>query len=158
VQLPAQVPPNQGGKAQQPPGSGQGKIGEQTPAQQTPAQQPPQPPPPQPAVDEKAAIQQTLNRLAAAYRSRDTNQVVVVYPTISSDDLGKLRQIFGLVNSYDLSYQSCAIATQSTSATAACHVVWRINYKNQGLQTFPADVTYRLEKRGGSWVIVGHQR
>jgi len=151
-QSPVQPRPETG-KQEQPQASG--KTGNQTPPQPPPQ---PQPQPAQPVVDEKTAIQQTLNRLAAAYHTLDTTQVASAYPGLGQDELNKLREVFKTVTSYELFYRDCTIADQGTRATATCSAQYRVDYKVLGVQMFSAHVLFRLEKRGGSWVIVDRQQ
>jgi hypothetical protein len=158
---PDPVPPNKGPQTPNPPPPNplppnpppptkQPEVKPDPPPVRTENQQPQLPPP----VNEKAAIQQTLNRLAAAYGSLDANQVAAVWPTINAGQLNSLRQTFNSVSSYVVTHQNCTVNDQGTRATAQCEIVRRITYKVQGPQMFTANVTYRLEKRGGAWVIV----
>jgi hypothetical protein len=109
------------------------------------------------AANDRAAIQQTLNRLSSAYASLDPTQVAAVWPTLSANQLDSLKQSFRETNSYALSVQNCVIEEAGARATAACDVSRTINFKVQGTRKFDARITYQLEKRGGTWVIIGQK-
>jgi len=76
------------------------------------------------------------------------------WPQPQTDQLNRLKGVFRDVSSYVVTYHNCAIADQAPRATATCDLVRRITYKVQGPQQFGAKITFRLEKRGGTWVIV----
>jgi hypothetical protein len=109
------------------------------------------------AANDRAAIQQTLNRLSSAYASLDAAQVAAVWPTLSANQVDSLKQSFREENSYSLTVQNCTIDEAGSRATAACDVNRTINFKVQGTRKFDARITYQLEKRGATWVIIGQK-
>jgi hypothetical protein len=131
--------------------------------------EPPQPPgrteqpaqvrtePSQPAqpVDNRAAIQQALNRYAAAHASLSAAQVASIWRTLDAQQIQSLDNGFRQQNSHRVSLSNCAIKDSGDRATAQCTLRREIAFKNGQRFDRSNTATFDLEKRGNDWVIKG---
>jgi tetratricopeptide (TPR) repeat protein len=128
------------------------------PASQTPVQTQPVQPEAQP-FDEKA-VRSALSAYAAGFASRNVNDIVRVFPTLPENERSALAQAFKEATQYDLNLECGRIEPVApNSAIATC--VARRSIRFRGGRTVNPDaatLNFRLERRGGSWVIATQLR
>jgi hypothetical protein len=120
------------------------------PEQQTQAK----PEPPQTA-DSRAAIQQALNRYAAAHASLSAAQVASIWRTMNPEQIQRLDEGFRQQNSHSVTLSNCSIKDNGDRASAQCTLRREIAFKNGQRFNRSNAATFNLEKRGNDWVIIG---
>lgn len=109
-----------------------------------------------PAVDNRAAIQQTLDRFATAYSTLKADSVRAVWVTMTQEQVTSLNRSFGESEQYTVALSNCRINEAGNgTATAQCARGTDIRFKNGTRAPRSDRPTFTLEKRGADWVIVG---
>jgi serine/threonine-protein kinase len=130
-------------------------------------EKPPSPPPvvpePQPAptnqtapdtrAADMAAIQDTLERYALAYRSRDAGAVGKVVPSLGAAQLRTLERDFSNLRSYSVTITNERIVVDGATATVACEVVRSFTTTTGVTGGNTVDTVFTLKKTGGTWII-----
>jgi hypothetical protein len=115
-------------------------------------------PEPQP-FDEKA-VRSVLSAYAAGFASRSVDDIVRVFPTLPADQRNNLAQTFRTATQYDLNLECGRIEPLLANvAIATCIARRSIRFKDgRTVNPEPATLNFRLERRGGSWVIATQLR
>jgi hypothetical protein len=111
--------------------------------------------PPAQTVDSRGAIQQALNRYAAAHASLSAAQVASVWRTMNPKQMQSLDNGFRQQNSHSVSLSNCSVKENGDRATAQCTMRREIAFKNGQRFDRSNAATFDLEKRGNDWVIIG---
>ena len=110
----------------------------------------PQPPA---QADNRGAIQQALNRYAAAHASLSAAQVASIWRTMNAQQIRSLDNGFREQNSHTVSLSNCSIKDSGDRGTAQCMLRRQISFKNGQRFDRSNAATFELEKRGNDWVI-----
>ena len=113
-----------------------------------------QPPPPPPNNPDAALIKDALQRLANAYGTELTSEVVKVWPHISKQQKDTLeRQVFRNLKALQVQFEPCN-TPNITGDTATISCTQRMSYtaQNQRSTMTPA-VNITLKKVGGAWQV-----
>jgi hypothetical protein len=128
------------------------------PASQTPVQTQPVQPEAQP-FDEKG-VRSVLSAYAAGFASRNVNDIVKVFPTLPENERSNLASTFSRATQYDLNLECGRIEPVAPNSVIATCVARRsIRFRDgRTVSPDPATLNFRLERRGGSWVIATQLR
>jgi len=103
-------------------------------------------------ADDRALVDQALQRYRRAYNKLDAHSARVVYPAVNE---GALARAFGSLESQLISFESCDIDLEGRLASATCHGTSRYVPKigNHEPRIEPRIWNFTLRKEGGDWTI-----
>jgi hypothetical protein len=103
-------------------------------------------------TDDRALVDQALQRYRRAYNKLDAHSARVVYPAVNE---GALARAFGSLESQLISFESCDIDLEGRLANATCHGTSRYVPKigNHEPRIEPRVWTFTLRKEGIDWTI-----
>jgi hypothetical protein len=105
-------------------------------------------------ADNRGAIQQALNRYAAAHASLSAAQVASIWRTIDKQRLQSLDEGFRRQNSHIVTLSNCSIKDNGDRASAQCTLRREITFKDNNQRYDRSNpATFDLEKRGNDWII-----
>jgi tetratricopeptide (TPR) repeat protein len=107
---------------------------------------------------DEAGVRQALRTYAAAYNRRDVGAVSRVYTSLSPAQLAGLEKTFGDATSYTMDTSNVIVWVDGSKATASGHVVTTYEAKGRHREVRKDTRTFRLERKGAAWVIVGVQQ
>jgi ketosteroid isomerase-like protein len=109
-------------------------------------------------VDDRTAIQRTLNAWAAAYASRDVSRFANI-ATFSASQTRSLQSAFEQQSSHNVTLSGCQVQNaNATTGRATCHVARVITFKDGKGTSNDSNVTFELTKRGdGSWIVTSQR-
>ena len=128
----------------------------------------PPPPPPAPAPapapvakaepprtpPEADAIREVLNKYGEAYRARDVQQVVALWPTLSPEQVRKIADSFRVAVSIQQDLVPIADPSiRGDQATVRCRRLTRYEDERGPQRPVDGEVSVILHKQEGSWVI-----
>jgi ketosteroid isomerase-like protein len=114
--------------------------------------------PPHDALEsERAGIVATLGRFQAAYRDRDMNALLQVFPSLQREARQALERAFRDCRAYDVGFGEMELLLNPADATAA-QVTVPTTYSctvrtGQRPQVAAQRDVFVLRKRGGTWII-----
>ena len=105
-----------------------------------------------PVIEDQAAVRETLDHYADAYAGMDVRATAAVWPSV---DRRALTRAFATLKSQGLTFDSCNINVNDTSATAHCRGTVQFVRKigSPTPLTAPQEWRFVMRKLGGTWTI-----
>ena len=95
-----------------------------------------------------------LDRYRSAFRARNINQLLEVYPGLSRGQADQLRKNFPMLAQYQVEVRNPAVQVQGDVATVQARVDLRIRPRVGGqTQSFQQQTEFRLRRSGSVWLI-----
>jgi hypothetical protein len=102
-----------------------------------------------PAWNSEAAVRRALESYVAAFASLDQKAIKAIYPSISKEDLDRLRHF----KAYDMEIEPTSIDIDGKKARVRCQLRAALKaFTGKEHMLAPHEETFTLEYRNGSWV------